>query len=78
MAGQGIAPGDRVCIVPTNEVPNSAFCGMEGEVLSTDEAGPLSQKLDVLVVLDDYFEFVPFFQDECFVTSSPLSIESRS
>lgn len=57
-------PGDRVRIVPSEEVPNSGFRGMEGEVLTADDAGPLSWKPDVLVVLDDYFEPVPFWVDE--------------
>ncbi len=60
-------PGDRVRIVPGEQVPNSCFQGMEGEILEAN-AGPLSWKPDVLVVLDDYFEPVPFFLSECFVS----------
>ncbi len=68
MMAASLQPGDRVRIVPSEEVPNSGFRGMEGEILEAS-AGPLSHKPDVLVVLDDYFEPVPFFLDECYVTS---------
>lgn len=66
-------PGDRVRIVPSEEVPNSGFRGMEGEVLTADDAGPVSDKPDVLVVLDDYFEPVPFWVSEL----DPISQLSR-